>query len=231
MDLTAGSNDHELVVFCQDRAAGLRAIIAVHNTALGPGMGGTRFYPFATEQDALRDVLRLSRAMTYKAAIANVPFGGGKMVVMADPVRDKSPEFLRAIGRAIDGMAGRYITGEDVGTTLDDMATIGEETSNVMGRAPELGGSGDPSFSTARGVFEGILACVSYMEQHRSLRGLRVVVQGLGNVGWNLCALLVEAGGCCRSSGRYSGAVRARCGRQCRDTPATQCPHRRGRRE
>src|SRR5438094_650535 len=145
MDLTAGPIDHEQVVFCQDRGSGLRAIIAIHDTTLGPGMGGTRFYPFATEEEALVDVLRLSRAMTYKSAAAGVDFGGGKAVVIGDPRRDKAEPLLRSYARFVDSLGGRYITTEDVGTTEADMLVIATETKYVTG-LPD--GSGDPSEAT-----------------------------------------------------------------------------------
>ncbi len=184
---------HEQVTFFSDPTAELRAIIGVHSTALGPAIGGCRIMRYECDEAALRDVLRLSRGMTYKAAVANVPFGGGKMVVMINASGDKTPALLRAVGRAIDRMAGRYITGEDVGSTLEDMAQIAEATANVMGCAPELGGSGDPSLSTAHGVYHGMLACVEHATGRSDLRGMRVAIQGLGNVGRHLCALLSEA--------------------------------------
>jgi len=186
--------DHEQVVHASDPASGLRAIIAVHSTALGPAIGGCRIRSYADEAEALTDVLRLSRGMSLKAAIANVAFGGGKMVVMADPRRGKTPELMRAIGTAVDRLGGRYVTGEDVGTTVEDMALIRATTEHVMGLPESLGGSGDPSPRTALGCFSGIKASVLYHLGKSELRGLRISVQGLGNVGWNLCRLLADAG-------------------------------------
>jgi leucine dehydrogenase len=186
--------DHEQVVFAADPACGLRAIIAVHSTALGPAIGGCRIRPYADGAEALTDVLRLSRGMSLKAAVAGVPFGGGKMVVIADPRRDKTPALLKAIGGAIDRLGGRYITGEDVGTDCDDMAAIRTATEHVMGLPEHLGGSGDPSPRTALGCLAGIEAGVRHRLDRRHLRGVRVAVQGLGNVGWSLCRLLADAG-------------------------------------
>ena len=187
-------SSHEQVVFVSDPSTGLRAIIAVHSTALGPALGGCRLLPYADEASALRDVLRLSRGMTYKAAAAGVPFGGGKAVVIVDSQTQKSPLLLRSLGRFIDRLGGRYITGEDVGTTTADMADIARSTSHVMGLPEEQGGSGDPSPRTALGCFVGIQASVDHVWGKHDLRGVRVLVQGLGNVGFNLCGLLDEAG-------------------------------------
>lgn len=186
-------SEHEQVVHVAEPASGLRAIIAVHSTALGPAIGGCRILPYADEASALRDVLRLSQGMTLKAAVAGVPFGGAKMVVIADPARGKSPALLRAIGGAIERLGGRYITGEDVGTTVDDMAEIKTATDYVMGLPERLGGSGDPSPSTALGCFVGIEAAVRHRLGKSRLAGIRVAVQGLGNVGWNLSRLLADA--------------------------------------
>jgi leucine dehydrogenase len=187
-------DSHEQVVFVSDPGSGLRAIIAVHSTALGPAIGGCRILPYVDEASALRDGLRLSRGMTYKAAAAGVPFGGGKAVVMLDSHEQKSPPLLRALGRFIDRLGGSYITGEDVGTTAADMADIARSTSHVMGLPEEQGGSGDPSPRTALGCFVGIQASADHVWGKKDLRGVRVLVQGLGNVGFNLCRLLNEAG-------------------------------------
>lgn len=186
--------DHEEVAHISDKASGLKAIIAVHSTVLGPAIGGCRVLPYASDEDALRDVLRLSRGMTYKAAIANVPFGGGKMVVLLDPDTRKSPELLHAVGRAINRLGGRYVTGEDVGTTSEDMAEIRKTTDYVMGAPLEDGGSGDPSPRTALGCFVGIQAGLEHRLGIRDMVGIRVAVQGLGNVGGHLCSLLHSAG-------------------------------------
>ncbi|WNJ90519.1 Glu/Leu/Phe/Val family dehydrogenase [Bosea sp. 685] len=185
---------HEQVVHVCDPATGLRAIIAVHSTALGPAIGGCRIRAYADETEALTDVLRLSRGMSLKAAVAGVPFGGGKMVVMADPRRDKTPALLRAVGVAVARLGGRYVTGEDLGTTVADMAEIGAATDHVLGLPESLGGSGDPSPRTALGCFVGIAASVRHRLGKSDLKGVRVAVQGLGNVGWNLSRLLAEAG-------------------------------------
>lgn len=186
--------DHEQVVHAWDPATGLRAIIAIHSTVRGPAIGGLRIRPYADEGDALTDVLRLSRGMTFKAAVAGVPFGGGKMVVIADPRRDKTPALLHAAGHAIERLSGRYITGEDVGSTVADMAELLSVTSYVMGAPEEAGGTGDPSPRTALGCFSGLTAAVRHRLGRPDVGGLRVAVQGLGNVGWNLCRLLADAG-------------------------------------
>jgi leucine dehydrogenase len=186
--------EYEEVVFFHDPPTGLKAIVAIHSTALGPALGGTRFWPFESEEEALRDVLRLSRGMTYKAAAAGLDLGGGKAVIIGDPKRDKSEELLRAYGRFIETLGGRYITAEDIGTDRDDMDVIRRETRYVTGVAPELGGSGDPSPVTAYGVYLGMLACVEESGQEHSLKGRRVAVQGVGKVGYHLVKHLVEDG-------------------------------------
>lgn len=187
-------DQHEVVHFIYDQDFGLRAIVAVHNTRRGPAIGGCRVWRYRDEQEALRDALRLSRGMTQKAAVAGIPFGGGKAVVLTDPTRPKTPAMMRALGRAIEKMAGNYITGEDVGTTCADMSEIRTATSYVMGLPVEQGGSGDPSRSTAMGCFEGIRASLSHSLGKNDMQGVRVAVQGLGNVGYNLCRFLAEAG-------------------------------------
>jgi leucine dehydrogenase len=187
-------DEFEQVVQFNDPPSGLRAIVAIHSTALGPALGGTRFYPYPDEDEALRDVLRLARGMTYKAATAGLDLGGGKAVIIGDPRRVKSEELLRAYGRFIDTLGGRYITAEDVGTTGDDMDMIRRETRHVTGVSPGMGGSGDPSPVTAFGVFQGMVACVEEVWKTSSLEGKRVAVQGVGKVGHHLVKLLVEAG-------------------------------------
>ena len=187
-------SEYEEVVFFHDPRSGLRAIVALHSTALGPALGGTRFYPFASEEDALRDVLRLARGMTYKNAVAGLDLGGGKAVIIGDPKRTKSEHLLRAYGRYIDSLGGRYITAEDVGTSREDMDTIRRETRWVTGVSKRLGGSGDPSPVTAYGVFQGLRACAEEALRTTSLEGVRVVVQGVGKVGYHLAKHLVEAG-------------------------------------
>ncbi len=185
-------DDHERVVFCRDPGAGLRAIIAVHSTVLGPALGGCRMWPYDSEADALTDALRLSQAMTYKHALAGTGQGGGKAVIMGDAKTDKTPALMRAMGSAVDALGGRYIVAEDVGTSVEDMAVVREVTRHVAGVAE--GGSGDPSPITAYGVLCGIKAAVSHKLGRDDLAGVGVAVQGLGNVGYALSALLHEAG-------------------------------------
>jgi leucine dehydrogenase len=186
--------EFEEVVLFHDAASELRGIVAIHSTALGPALGGTRFYPFASEEDALRDVLRLARGMTYKAAAAGLDLGGGKAVIIGDPKRIKSEELLRAYGRFLESLGGRYITAEDVGTTGEDMDVIRRETRHVTGVSPAMGGSGDPSPVTAWGVYKGLIACAEEAWKDSSLAGKRVAIQGVGKVGYHLCKHLHEAG-------------------------------------
>jgi leucine dehydrogenase len=188
------SDEYEQVVFFHDPPSGLRAIVAIHSTTLGPSLGGTRFYPFASEDDALRDVLRLAKGMTYKAAAAGLDLGGGKGVIIGDPKRIKTEEMLRAYGRFLDTLGGRYITAEDIGTSRDDMDLIRRETQYVTGVSPELGGSGDPSPVTAYGVFLGMRAAAEEAWGVHDLEGRTVAVQGVGKVGYYLVKHLVEEG-------------------------------------
>ncbi|MBK0400025.1 Glu/Leu/Phe/Val dehydrogenase [Limibaculum sp. M0105] len=183
-------DDHEQVVFAHDAETGLRAIIAVHDTTLGPALGGCRIWSYASEGEALTDVLRLSRGMSFKAALADLPLGGGKSVMMVGPDRPKTPAMMRAMGRAVERLAGRYIVAEDVGATVADMDEIATQTRHVSGLS---GSVGDPSPWTARGVFLSLEAAVRHRLQ-RGLDGLRVTVTGLGNVGASLVAQLVDAG-------------------------------------
>ncbi len=185
---------HEEVVYFNDPSSGLHAIVAIHSTTLGPALGGTRFYPFGSEDEALEDVLRLSRGMTYKAAAAGLDLGGGKAVIIGDPKRIKSEELLRAYGRFVESLGGRYVTAEDVGTTRDDMDMIRRETRYVTGVSPSMGGSGDPSPITAYGVYLSMLACAEETWNEHSLAGRRVAVQGVGKVGYPLVKTLVEEG-------------------------------------
>jgi leucine dehydrogenase len=187
-----GADEYEQVVYCHDRASGLRAIIAIHSTHLGPSLGGTRFYPYADEDAALEDVLRLARGMTYKAAAAGLDLGGGKAVVMSDPATAKSEALLRAYARFVDSLSGRYITAEDVGTTQADMDLIRRETSFVTGVSRSLGGSGDPSEATAYGVLHALKAAAKTLWGDTDLVGRHVVVSGVGKVGSALCRHLVE---------------------------------------
>ncbi|MDX1515753.1 MAG: Glu/Leu/Phe/Val dehydrogenase [Woeseiaceae bacterium] len=186
---------HEIVHYVDMPGPGLRAIIAVHSTALGPAAGGCRRWRYASNADALTDVLRLSRGMTYKNAIAGLPFGGGKSVILADDRVPKSPELFRAFGRAVETLGGRYITAEDVGISVDDMRIVREQTAYVSG-LPQSGESagGDPSPWTALGVFLGIEASVRTRLGVDSLDGVRVAVQGVGHVGYHLCRMLAGAG-------------------------------------
>ena len=187
-------NHHEQVVYCHDETSGLRAIIAIHDTTLGPALGGTRFYPYASDQEALVDALRLSRGMTYKSAAAGLNLGGGKAVIIGNPKQLKSEMLFRAYGRFVQGLAGRYITAEDVGTTVRDMEWVRHETDHVTGISRALGGSGDPSPMTALGVFVGMKAALSFKTGAESLAGKRVSVQGVGAVGHHLVDLLVHDG-------------------------------------
>jgi len=183
--------DHEQVVFCHDAETGLRAIIAIHNTNRGPALGGCRMWDYDSEADALEDALRLSRGMTYKAAVANLALGGGKSVIIGDAKTDKSEALMKSFGVAIERLNGRYITAEDVGTTVADMDAIKTVTDHVVGIT---GGAGDPSNSTAHGVFIGLQAAVRYKLGKETLDGMHVAVQGVGSVGWFLCDYLHKAG-------------------------------------
>lgn len=184
--------DYEQVVFCQDSATGLRAIISVHDTTLGPALGGTRFFPYTSDDEAIEDVLRLSRGMTYKSAAAGLDLGGGKAVIIGDPNRVKTEGLMRAYARFVDALGGRYITAEDVGTTQADMDLIRRETQYVTGVSRSLGGSGDPSAATAYGVLHGMKATAEHLWGDKSLAGRHVVVSGVGKVGYNLVRHLVE---------------------------------------
>jgi len=164
--------NHEEVVFCNDRDSGLRAIIAIHDTTLGPALGGTRMWPYKSEEEALNDVLRLSRGMTYKSAVAGLNFGGGKAVIIGDPQKDKNEVLFRAFGRFVQGFNGRFITGEDVGIEVRDMEWVRMETPWVLGISEALGGSGDPSPVTARGVYFGMKACSEAVFGTPELRSL-----------------------------------------------------------
>jgi leucine dehydrogenase len=190
-----GSRGHEQVVFAADVASGLRAVIAIHSTALGPSLGGVRFWRYPSERDALVDVLRLSEAMTLKAAVAGLHQGGGKAVVLVDdPDVPHSEAALRAMGRAIDELGGRYVAAEDVGATPGDMDVLALETPWVTGVDPAIGGSGDPSPVTAVGVLAAMRAVCAALDGRATVEDRRVVVQGAGHVGANLVRLLAEAG-------------------------------------
>lgn len=190
---------HEQVHFCQDQASGLKAIIAIHDTRLGPALGGCRMHPYACDDEAIGDALRLSQGMTYKSAMAGLPYGGGKAVIIGDPAVDKNDAMLRAMGRFIDQLGGHYISAEDVGTTVADLRTMGQCTEFVAGINDRVAAdgsvqTGDPSPATAYGVYVGIKAAVQHRYGHTDFHGLRVTIQGLGKVGYRLAQLLSEAG-------------------------------------
>lgn len=186
--------DYEQVVFCQDKASGLKAIIAIHDTTLGPALGGCRMWPYETEEEALTDVLRLSRGMTYKNAAAGLNIGGAKAVIIGDPKTVKSEGLFRAFGRYVEGLSGRYITAEDVNTTVEDMNHIFSETDFVTGSSAKKGGSGNPSPKTALGIYWAMKATALKVFGSESLAGKRIAVQGVGNVSYTLCDLLHEEG-------------------------------------
>ncbi|GAA0426859.1 valine dehydrogenase [Actinoplanes capillaceus] len=188
------ASGHEQVVFCQDRETGLKAIIGIYSTALGPALGGTRFYPYESESDALADVLNLSRGMAYKNALAGLDLGGGKAVIWGDPARLKSEALLRAYGRFVESLNGRYYTACDVGTYVQDMDVVARETRYATGRSVEHGGAGDSSVLTAWGVFQGMRAAAEHTWGTPSLRGRTVGVAGLGKVGRYLCGHLLDDG-------------------------------------
>lgn len=190
----ARSEQHEQVVFGADAETGLRCIVAVHSTTLGPGLGGTRFYPYVDEWRALDDVLALSRGMSYKAALAGLDLGGGKAVIVGDPVRDKTPDLLRAYGRVVESLGGRYVTACDVGTYPPDMDVVAETCHHVTGRSEAGGGLGDSSVLTAYGVLQGMRAAATHVWGSADLAGRRVGVAGVGKVGRNLVHHLVEVG-------------------------------------
>ncbi|MCZ2260124.1 branched-chain amino acid dehydrogenase [Sporosarcina sp. G11-34] len=186
--------DYEQLVFCQDKSSGLKAIIAIHDTTLGPALGGTRMWTYASESEAIEDALRLARGMTYKNAAAGLNLGGGKTVIIGDPRKDKNPEMFRAFGRYIQGLNGRYITAEDVGTTEEDMDLIHLETDYVTGVSAEFGSSGNPSPVTAYGIYIGMKAAAKEAFGSDSLEGKTVAVQGVGNVAYTLCEHLHAEG-------------------------------------
>lgn len=189
-----GTETHEEVLFGADRESGLRTIIAIHDTSLGPALGGTRFYPYVDEAAALRDVLRLAKGMTLKSAAAGLNLGGGKAVIIGDPATSWSEGLIRAYGRVIDSLGGRYVTAEDVGTTVEDMVLISKETPWVSGLPIEEGGSGDPSPATARGVMAALRAIGERLWGSDDLAGRRVAVQGIGKVGMDLVRRLTDVG-------------------------------------
>lgn len=187
-------HDYEQLIFCSDQKVGLRAIIAIHNTTLGPALGGARMWMYPSEQDAIIDALRLARGMTYKAAVARLNLGGGKAVIIGNPERDKSEALFRTYGRFVEGLAGRYITAEDVGTNVRDMEWVRMETKYVTGISRALGGSGDPSPVTALGVYMGMKAACKERYGNDSLNRKKIMVQGAGQVAYHLCGYLRAEG-------------------------------------
>lgn len=184
---------HEQVVFCQDEETGLKAIIGIHSTVMGPALGGTRMWQYKSEAAALRDVLRLSRGMTFKAAISGLNLGGGKAVIIGDSRKDKTDALMRKFGQFVNSLSGRYITAEDVGINTHDMEMVKMETDHVTGIPVSMGGSGDPSPVTAYGVFMGMKAAAKYRWGSDNLAGKKVLVQGIGHVGETLVRHLVES--------------------------------------
>lgn len=199
---------HERVVFGCDESSGLRAIVAIHSTVRGPGAGGCRMWPYSSTNEALTDVLRLSRGMSYKNAMAGLPFGGGKAVIIGDSRAQKSPELLLAYGKLVDSLGGRYVTAEDVGTTLADMEQVARATRFVSGLGHGAGkAGGDPAPKTAQGVFEGIQAAARFRLGRSDLAGLTVAIQGVGGVGYHLCRLLAAEGAALRVADVRAAAV------------------------
>ena len=191
---TLAQTGHEQVVFCHNKDVGLKAIIAIHNTVLGPALGGTRMWAYKTEQEALNDVLRLSRGMTYKAAVSGINLGGGKAVIIGDPSTDKSEALFRAFGRFINSLNGRYITAEDVGIDVNDMEYVLKETEFVTGVHQVHGGSGDPSPFTAFGTLQGLMAALNVKFGNEDVGKYSYAVQGVGHVGFEFVKLLREQG-------------------------------------
>lgn len=185
---------HEQLIFCHDKGSGLKGIIGIHDTTLGPALGGCRMWKYSREEEAVLDVLRLSRGMTYKSAASGCNYGGGKVVIWADPRTEKSEELFRSLGRFVEGLQGRFITGTDVGTTYNDFVLASQETGYVVALPEEFGGSGDSSLITAFGVWKGIKACAQEVFSTDDLRGRTVAVQGLGKVGHYLIKYLHDEG-------------------------------------
>ncbi|MEF2292770.1 MULTISPECIES: Leu/Phe/Val dehydrogenase [Virgibacillus] len=193
VDLFQKIANHEQVVFCNDRQSGLKAIIAIHNTTLGPALGGTRMYPYSSVQEALEDALRLSEGMTAKCAISDVDFGGGKAVIIGDPNKDKSPAMFRALGQFVDSLNGRFITGTDMGTSMNDFIHAAKETKFINGIPESFGGSGDSSIPTAKGILYALKATNQFLFHNDSLDRV-YAIQGLGKVGRKVAVHLLEAG-------------------------------------
>lgn len=192
--LRIGCETHDAVYEISDPSCGLHSFVAIHSTTRGPALGGTRFWPYQTDESALEDALRLARSMTYKAAAADLPLGGGKAVIIGDPAQLKTDALLESYGRAIDKLGGQYVTAEDVGTTVADMEIIRRSTPHVSGLSIESGGSGDPSPWTARGVLAAIKSVAQHVNGSDQLSGLRIAVQGVGKVGGALTRLLCSEG-------------------------------------
>ena len=187
-------HDYENIFFCQEKTVGLKAIIVIHDTTIGPAAGGVRMWPYESEADAIKDATRLARGMTYKCAAAGLPYGGGKCVIIGDPKRDKTEGLLRTLGRFIHRLGGLFLTGIDVGTTLQDMELMRIETPYVVSLPEALGGPGNSAIATAFGIFQGIRACLKEVYGSPLLQGHTVAVQGVGAVGKELVKYLVEAG-------------------------------------
>ncbi len=187
-------HNHEEVVFWSDKLVGLRAIVAIHDTTLGPALGGTRMWPYESEDEAILDALRLSEGMTYKSSVAGLNLGGGKAVIIGNPATDKSEALFHSFGSFIESLNGKFVTGEDVGITVDDVAVIHRQTPHVVGTPRREHGSGDPSPLTAFGVFRGMQACCRAHFGSEVLAGCRVAIQGLGKVGYSLAKRLNEVG-------------------------------------
>ncbi|GGK80909.1 Glu/Leu/Phe/Val dehydrogenase dimerization domain-containing protein [Amphritea balenae] len=192
-------DNHEQLMFCHDEATGLKAIIAIHNTNRGPALGGCRMWHYASDEEALNDVLRLSKGMTYKSALANLDLGGGKSVIIGDPRKHKTEDLLAAMGRFLERTGNQYIAAEDSGTSVPDLKVMGRETANVAGITERTGidglpCNGDPSPATAYGTFIGLKTAVQYQLDRTDLKGLKVAIQGVGNVGYRLAEHLHEAG-------------------------------------
>jgi phenylalanine dehydrogenase len=202
---------HEQVVFCRHRGTDLKAIIAIHDTTMGPALGGCRMIPYASTDEALKDVLRLSRGMTYKCGLADVDFGGGKAVIIGDPLTDKTPEMFRALGRFVGGLNGRFFTGTDMGTTPEDFVHAARESDSFVGLPESHGGSGDTSVPTALGVLQGLKATAYHLWGSNSLEGKIIAVQGTGKVGGKLVQRLVEEGATCIVADVNAERVQALC--------------------
>ncbi|MDY7220726.1 Glu/Leu/Phe/Val dehydrogenase dimerization domain-containing protein [Halalkalibacterium halodurans] len=194
LDIFTEMAEHEQVLFCHDPSSGLRAIIAIHDTTLGPALGGCRMYPYQTTEDALRDVLRLSKGMTQKCAAADVDFGGGKAVIIGDPAKDKSANLFRAFGQFVESLNGRFYTGTDMGTTMEDFVHALKETNGIVGIPKEYGGSGDSSVPTAKGVINSLKAISQVVLKDKQFSGRTYAIQGLGKVGFKVAEELLKEG-------------------------------------